>query len=1009
MWIDKNTFFLTLMFFLFGITNVAAQSGQIRGIIVDRVTEEPLIGVNVGIEGTSMGSPTDVDGMYVINRVPAGTYTIIASSIGYKRFSAQVEVAAGETLDFDIIMDQEAVEGEAVIISAQAKGQIAAINEQISSNTISNVVSAERIKDIPDANVAESVGRLPGISIKRSGGEGQKVTIRGLSPKYNVMAVNGVRMQSSDPNDRSVDLNMIAPNALSGIEVKKALTADMDADAVGGTVNLKINKAPEGFRKNFSYENGYAGLANENRFGNFKGNLSVSNRFLDSKLGIQSTGFYQSYDRSSDNITAGYGWHGAEDDINNFWLENVSISDVITDRKRYGGSLVLDYQLSKGSIMYTGFASQLYNHSIVQQNSFGASSRTWSGYASDTESKTTVFNNAMQGDFDFDLIKMDFSVSHALTQMRIPNQIFMSMGPYNGGTLLPGWSNPDEESRGNEVHMTAADFINVVETSTTRQIKYLRTLKRENDVSAISASVNFEMPFNLGDYLAGSLKFGGKFVQNERINDETRYSIDAATGINVAAIGDSVRGQWEDYFGYALTDLDGNGFQANTPGIPAQFFMDSNYDVGDFLSGLGIKKNIFTNPIDISRMRDLEEFARNSVITYNTGSGYETNPMYQKDPLQSFQNDYNYQRNFSAFYLMPTFNIGKSVTFIPGIRYEKFDFDYTAYDINVRDRANYPGDQSYYTLTEVTWDSTKAETWFPQIHLRIKPFEWFDIRLAATESIIYPDYRAISPYLYYDSFSLPILRLGNPYLKPATSKNYDVYASVYENHIGLFTAGYFIKEIDDLIVPVSYRTKDASLINNRFDLVQSVLTSVNTWTNLEDPTTVNGFELDWQTNFWYLPSVLQGLVLSVNYTRINSESQYKYLTTKKTGNPPFQKISYQDTTRSGRLVDQPDNIMNVTVGYDIGGFSARLSYLYQDDVLESANNTYASLDERSKAYSRWDFTSYYRLPKVEGMQIFLNINNITNEADLRYRNNPSYLSRGEYYGTTAQMGVRYDF
>ncbi len=153
-------------------------------------------------------------------------------------------------------------EGEEVVVTAQARGQLAAINQQLSSNTIKNVVSADRIQDVPDVNAAESVARLPGISLIRSGGEGQKVAIRGLSPKYNVTMVNGVRMQSTDRDDRSVDLNMIAPNILSGIEVTKALTADMDADAVGGTVNLRIGKAAEGLKGNFSVQGGYGSVAN---------------------------------------------------------------------------------------------------------------------------------------------------------------------------------------------------------------------------------------------------------------------------------------------------------------------------------------------------------------------------------------------------------------------------------------------------------------------------------------------------------------------------------------------------------------------------------------------------------------------------------------------------------------------------------------------------------------------------------------------------------------------------
>ena len=1003
---------MLLLLFVLGFNTVLAQeSGRIMGTVLDNDTGDPLPGANVFLEGTSLGAATTVEGKYIIRQVTPGNYNMIIRYIGYQEEKMPVTVISGKTLEINFKLKQATIEGKEVVVSAQAMGQTEAINQQLSSNTISNVVSAARIQDIPDANAAESVGRLPGISIIRSGGEGQKVAIRGLSPKYNVMEVNGVRMQSSDPEDRSVDLNMIAPNALSGIEVKKALTADMDADAVGGTVDLKIGKAQDGFQKSISIAGGYAGLANENRFGNFKGSGSLSNRFFENKFGVRATGFYQKYDRSSDDLYGTFGWHGIDTTLNNYWMEDVEIRDYITDRKRFGGSLVLDYQLSNGFFMYTGFVSRLNNQSKIQQNQFGADDRAWSGYARDSESKTTVFNNSLQGVFDFEIIKMDFSVSHALTQMRLPGELFMSMGPYNGGSLLPGWSIPESSTiqYSDVVYLTPVNFINTVETSTTRVIKWLRTLKRDNDVSAFTGALNFEVPFNFGDYFAGSLKFGGKFVRNTRKNDETRWSIDAATGINVAALRDSVGELWSSYFGYELTDPNGVGLQTNDWGIPAQMFADPNYDVGDFLSDQNVRNNIFTNLINISRMHDLEDFAKNHNIRANVGSGYDTNPMYQEDPKESLEKDYNYTRDFTAFYLMTTLNIGKYITFIPGIRYEKYNYDYTAYNVYVTDRANYPGDQSYYTYNKVTWDSTKADTWFPQIQLKIKPVDWFDLRLASTKSIIYPDYRAVSPYLYEDTFNEPTLTLGNPYLKPATVQNYDVYASFYDNHIGLFTAGYFYKEIDNLIVPISYKTKDASVINNRHALTQSALTAIDTWTNLKDPSYVDGFELDWQTHFWYLPSPLNGIVFNINYTKVFSKSYYNYIRTVKTGNPPFYKTTFVDTTRTGRLVDQPDDILNLTIGYDIGGFSARLSYLYQNDVLEQANNQYAALDEHTQPYSRWDFTAYQKLPWVEGLQLFLNINNITNEADLRYRNMDidKYLSRAEYYGTTGELGIRY--
>jgi TonB-dependent receptor len=441
-------------------------------------------------------------------------------------------------------------------------------------------------------------------------------------------------------------------------------------------------------------------------------------------------------------------------------------------------------------------------------------------------------------------------------------------------------------------------------------------------------------------------------------------------------------------------------------------FEELGYDVGDFLSGIDVKDEIFSNLLDIAKLRDLEDFVKNHTIIANnpTGPGTVLNPMYQEDPKESFEKDYNYTRDFMAFYLMTTLNIGKYVTFTPGIRYEKYNYDYTAYNMTVFSYAFYPGDQSYYRYKKVTWDSTKADTWFPQLQLKIKPVDWFDLRLASTKSIIYPDYRAVSPYFNHNTSGSPaVIDIGNPYLKPATSQNYDVYASVYDNHIGLFTAGYFYKEIDDLIVPVSYFSTDASLIHNRAPISQSNRTEMNTWANLDAPSYVSGFELDWQTHLWYLPFPFKGIVFNINYTRVFSESYYRYLTTKRTGNPPFYTISYLDTSRTGRLQDQPNDILNFTIGYDYRDFSARLSYLYQNDVLESADNRYPAYDEHTRPYSRWDFTAYQKIPWIEGLQVYLNVNNITNEADLRYRYEDldNYLSRAEYYGTTAEFGIRY--
>jgi TonB-dependent receptor len=307
-------------------------------------------------------------------------------------------------------------------------------------------------------------------------------------------------------------------------------------------------------------------------------------------------------------------------------------------------------------------------------------------------------------------------------------------------------------------------------------------------------------------------------------------------------------------------------------------------------------------------------------------------------------------------------------------------------------------------------DDNNGANWFPQLHIRVKPTSWLDIRMASTKSIIYPDYRAVSPYIYYDSYSAPSLDLGNTALTPALSQNYDIYASVFQNRIGLFTAGFFYKELDNLIVTSDFRTKDSETINNRFELTQTQQTNVSTWINLDATSYVRGFELDYQTHFWYLPSFLKGLVLNLNYTHINSETSYPFQTSVKEGTGPFAKTIFVDSTRSGRMPNQPNDIFNFTIGYDIGGFSARLSYVYTDNVLVGVNRTYKELDSYTDAYKRWDFTAYQQLPWLGGgLQLYLNINNITNTPDRSFTSELQKLSSLQYFGRTVDIGLRYTF
>lgn len=957
------------------------EPGIISGSVVDKGSGETLQFASVRLEGTSLGASADAAGKFIIRQIPAGEYKLITTYIGYVDQSLSVTVVAGETLVVNVELDYAGVKSKEVVISAQISGQMAAINEQLASNTIKNVVSSDRIQDVPDVNAAESVARLPGISLIRSGGEGQKVAVRGMSPQYNAVMVNGVRMQSTDRNDRSVDLNMIAPNILSGIEVTKALTADMDADAVGGTVNLKIAKAADGLRGKFALQGGYGSTADT--YGNYRLNGFLSNRFFDKKLGVQVSGFLDNFNRNSDVLNVGYALNEEdllEDGFVPIDLDRVSIIDRVTDRQRLGGGLILDYQFENGSLLLNNFISNLSQDQIEQQNSLSLRGNQWSGFAAERELSNTVLSNALQGEFKFSFFSLDFSLSNSFSKQYSPGDLSMSVGiaQNEAGFTTPSLEDPLQASPSELLNAAL-----IIPRTDAKRIRRVSTLERDVLETAQEASLNLNVPFSFSKSVSGKIKFGGKYVRNFRENDETQnFSQPDRNFLGeqfVRALKDSL---WTDL---GLENLDQN------LGIRAFLFEDPDYDVGDFLSGNEGISNFFYMA-DIGKMNRYENIA--------TNNGY-----YELDGKESAQYDYDYERNLFAFYATGELNIGKYVTLFPGIRYEDFRFTYNSlfterFGPNPEDFRN----------NGINEDDINGQNWFPQMQIRVKPIDWLDIRLASTKSIIYPDYRAVSPYIFYDSFGGPALDLGNTSLQPALSQNYDIYASVYKNKIGLFTTGVFYKEIDNLIVTSGFRTKDPSTINDRFELTQTQQTNVNTWINLDGTSFVRGFELDWQTHFWYLPSFLKGIVLNVNYTHITSNTSYPFQTSVKQGTGPFAPTIFVDSVRAGRMPNQPNDVFNFTLGYDVGGFSARLSFVYQNNILTGVNRTYDELDAYTDAYKRWDFTAYQKLPWLDGrLQVYLNANNITNAADRAFISELRKLSSVQYYGRTVDIGIRYGF
>ena len=350
-------FIITVFFTL--DNSLAAQSYSISGYVKDQSNGNALVGANVFIEGTSIGAAANKDGFYEISNVKAGTYSLKAAYIGYKAFSDSLTLQGedyNQTLDFSL--NYTTIEGNEVVVTAQAKGQMDAINRQLNSKSLVNIISSDRIQELPDANAAETVARVPGVSIRREGGEGNKVVVRGLSPKYNNITVNGVKLASTDNDDRSTDISMISQYMLEGIEVTKAGTPDQDADVLGGTVNFQLKKAKPGLHGNVIAQGMYNGL--KNSYDDDKIVFDLSNRFWNDRIGVLAQFDFENRNRSSNEIAIDYDIYG-ENMITSSPLQLTSfiLNDWIRLNDRENRLQVIDINIPNGNISYTNLLSKI--------------------------------------------------------------------------------------------------------------------------------------------------------------------------------------------------------------------------------------------------------------------------------------------------------------------------------------------------------------------------------------------------------------------------------------------------------------------------------------------------------------------------------------------------------------------------------------------------------------------------------------------------------------------------
>jgi len=806
----SSGFFLGIILVLSMIftTNIlnAQTSGSIVGKVTDARTGKNLMGANVVLKGTYYGAATDRWGNYSISNVPFGKYTLVVMYIGYEKYTTEVKVAISKPLvKHDVLMKMSVVELQALTVEGLREGQMKALSQQRTSPTIANIVAQEQMERFPDYNVADVLQRVPGIYIEKSGGEGRYALVRGTEPRLSTLKVNGITMPSTRHEERYSSLDMIGSAQLASIRVVKALTPDMDGDAIGGSINLVLRSAFDypTRRVKLSLGSGYSRLG-EKALGS--GKFMYSNLFGANKsIGLMISANWDRLSKHSHGIELEW---GKEEDITGSvipWaLQDIKISKPMRVRDRYGFSVNLGYRPNENN---RWFIRGMWNRYRDDEQRWRYRVRVSKGDYLNPEGTLTQKSRFVMDTKDrVEKDKEDqysFGGFHHLGHSIDLDYVVSYSSVYEKRTpeIDSDWEFGEKANLALDLSNPNAPKWNI--TNMENDLLYDPTMWEFDGIDyenipitshATVGALNLKIPYMLGG-LPSELKFGGKvsFEKKERDTDTWKY-------------------KWKGDEDVMMDQMPSNDIDYH--------FLNDEYRFGPG-SDFGKLKDFFYK----NRDNDLRG---------------------EYDWWDSIGEDYVARENIYAYYAMTTIHMG-DLMFVGGFREEITRNKYDGTKLFCDEEGDYQSSE------KVSYDSTRSH-FLPMMQLRYRVTPMTNLRLALTRTLARPNYWDLAPYFFVQPGSERI-RTGNPGLKPTIAWNLDLMFEQYFRGIGIVSGGFFYKDLDGIIF-----TRTSYVTGGIYDGYRHER-PIN-----GGKAKLYGYEVAMNRQFTFLPGFLSGFGIYANYT-----------------------------------------------------------------------------------------------------------------------------------------------
>lgn len=806
----------TILFTLISLLMLNAQSGRISGKITDDlglVMPGAAIWIN---SNTVKGTISDNAGKYLITGLEEGEFTLTVSYLGYEDKIVNVNIINGKSTELNVSITEASVVGdEVLILGDRLRGQAKALNQQKNNANITNIVAADQIGKFPDANIGDAVKRIPGITMQNDQGEARNIIIRGMAPQLNSVMINGERVPSAEGDNRNVQMDLIPADMVQAVEVNKAVLPNMDADAIGGSVNLVTRKAPSGLRLSGTLGSGLNLLSQKPIW---NGSLILGDRLLNDKLGVILSASYNNHTFGSDNFEGVW----AETDVPGYpaVLSGFDLRKYDVQRVRRSASLSLDYEVAKGHNIYF---NSMYNWRDDWENRYRF--RVDRLNTPITANKFTKISDGLlelQGRVAIQTkggIDNDRNKGSRLEDQRVAN--YTLSGDHAFGKMKMTWSGTyatAQEDRPNERYITHRSNKNVI-VDYKDPSKYLVTLKNSVDELTlnlneiyesnnntnekdINGRLDFELPMSTNK---GKIQFGARYrgKDKERVNTYDIYDpiIDLGTGGNTMA-NLPVSRQNERVF------------------LNGEKYVPGNFVTKEFLGGL-----------DLSNASKFEK--EDAIAEYIT-------------------TNYTARENITGGYVMADYKLTDKLLAIVGVRIENTSIKYSGFELDEDNEEAKPTAETSKNYTNI----------LPGAHLKYNFNDNSILRFAWTNTLARPNYFDLVPYANFSPDNMTLVE-GNSELKATTAMNFDLMYENYFKSIGVISVGGFYKDISNFI----YSRTDLNVSHPQYGQLQSLTRPENGGT-----ADVYGFEVAVQRQLDFLPGFLKGFGVYLNYTFTESST-----------------------------------------------------------------------------------------------------------------------------------------